>query len=72
MIRTATIEHGVAATDRELEDVARDEHDVVTIRAGAGIVADSDPTAEYEETEKKMGGVLDAIERVTEPPEASR
>ena len=36
----------------------------VTVRAGAGIVADSDPTAEYEETEAKMDGVLAAIERI--------
>lgn len=49
-IRTATIEHG--------------ERDRITVQAGAGLVADSDPTAEYEETEKKMGGVLDAIERI--------
>lgn len=46
-IRTATIEHG--------------ERDRITVQAGAGLVADSDPTAEYEETEKKMGGVVDAI-----------
>ncbi|MFC6906015.1 anthranilate synthase component I [Halalkalicoccus tibetensis] len=49
-IRTATIEHG--------------ERDRITVQAGAGLVADSDPAAEYEETEKKMGGVLDAIERI--------
>ncbi len=49
-IRTATIEHG--------------ERDRITIQAGAGLVADSDPSAEYEETEKKMGGVIDAIERI--------
>ncbi|MFC6724164.1 chorismate-binding protein, partial [Halobium palmae] len=36
----------------------------VGVRAGAGIVADSDPAAEYEETEKKMGGVLAALERI--------
>ncbi|MCL7417140.1 MAG: anthranilate synthase component I [Halalkalicoccus sp.] len=49
-IRTATIEHGSL--------------DKITVQAGAGLVADSDPTAEYEETEQKMGGVLDAIERI--------
>ncbi|WP_332899704.1 anthranilate synthase component I [Haladaptatus sp. CMSO5] len=54
VIRTATIEHG--DTDR------------LTIQAGAGIVADSDPASEFEETEKKMGGVLAAIERL-EPAE---
>ncbi|WP_117594739.1 anthranilate synthase component I [Haloprofundus halophilus] len=51
VIRTATIE--------------RDgDEDTVRVRAGAGIVADSDPAAEYEETEQKMGGVLDALERI--------
>ncbi|PSQ11164.1 anthranilate synthase component I [Halobacteriales archaeon QS_5_70_15] len=62
VIRTATVESGVtdAGADR------------VTVRAGAGIVADSDPESEYEETEKKTGGVLTALERIgiqTEPPE---
>ncbi|MFC4357181.1 anthranilate synthase component I [Halobium salinum] len=51
VIRTATV------------DESGDE-DRVTVRAGAGIVADSDPGAEYEETEKKMGGVLAALERI--------
>ncbi len=40
------------------------EEDRITVRAGAGIVADSDPAAEYEETERKMDGVLAAIERI--------
>ncbi|MGQ4555230.1 anthranilate synthase component I [Halobellus sp. GM3] len=56
VIRTATVDR-------------RDGEDVVSVRAGAGIVADSDPAAEYEETEQKMGGVLAAIERIEgEPP----
>ena len=42
------------------------EGSVVTVRAGAGLVADSDPAAEYEETEQKMDGVLTAIDRVRE------
>jgi len=50
VIRSATIEDG--------------EPQRITVQAGAGIVADSEPTAEYEETEKKMGGVLDALERI--------
>ncbi|MFB6078787.1 MAG: anthranilate synthase component I [Halarchaeum sp.] len=54
-IRTATVEHGAGA----------DDTDIVRVRAGAGVVADSDPTSEYEETEKKMGGVLDALDAVT-------
>jgi len=55
VIRTATVEHGTGEGD-----------DRVTVQAGAGIVADSDPTSEYEETEKKMDGVLAALERIEE------
>jgi anthranilate synthase component 1 len=59
VIRTATVEHG--------------DPDRITVQAGAGIVADSDPASEYEETEQKMGGVLDAIERIeTSAPEVRR
>jgi anthranilate synthase component 1 len=54
VIRTAIVEHGATATER----------DELTVRAGAGIVADSDPTSEYEETEQKMRGVLDAVEQI--------
>jgi anthranilate synthase component 1 len=54
VIRTATLRRGVGDRDE----------DEVTIRAGAGLVADSDPTAEYEETERKMEGVLAAIDRI--------
>jgi anthranilate synthase component 1 len=53
VIRTATVEHGTG-----------DEDDVVTVQAGAGIVADSVPEREYEETEQKMGGVLAALEAI--------
>ncbi|WP_276301996.1 anthranilate synthase component I [Halorussus lipolyticus] len=56
VIRTATIESD--------EDVT--PADRITVQAGAGIVADSDPTAEYEETEKKMDGVLTALDRIEE------
>ncbi|GAB6880209.1 anthranilate synthase component I [Halorubrum gandharaense] len=52
VIRTATLE-------REA-----DGSSTATVRAGAGLVADSDPTAEYEETEQKMNGVLAAIDRI--------
>ncbi|WP_075937958.1 anthranilate synthase component I [Halosegnis longus] len=55
VIRTATV------------DTAGEE-DRITVQAGAGIVADSDPEREYEETEKKMGGVLDALDAITEEP----
>jgi anthranilate synthase component 1 len=59
VIRTATVERGggVDGTDR------------VTVRAGAGVVADSDPTREFHETERKMDGVLAALDRLeTETP----
>jgi len=51
VIRTATVERdaGIDGTDR------------VTVRAGAGIVADSDPESEFTETEQKMDGVLTAL-----------
>ena len=68
VIRTATVEHGADG------DAAggRGASDRITVRAGAGIVADSDPVAEYEETEQKMDGVLAAVERIEEgaAPEA--
>jgi len=56
VIRTATVEHDVEG--------AHGPTDRVTVRAGAGVVADSDPASEYEETEQKMNGVLAAIERI--------
>ncbi|MFC7228330.1 anthranilate synthase component I [Salinirubellus salinus] len=62
VIRTATVE--------DERDTAGDQR--VTVQAGAGIVADSDPASEYEETEQKMGGVLAALERIetTDPTAA--
>ncbi|WP_255192190.1 anthranilate synthase component I [Natronobeatus ordinarius] len=64
VIRTATVEQD--GDDQR-----------ITVQAGAGLVADSDPAAEYEETEKKMNGVLAALERIEAPtlestPEVSR
>ena len=56
VIRTATLQEGVGSRNE----------DELTVRAGAGLVADSDPTAEYEETEHKMEGVLAAIDRIRE------
>jgi anthranilate synthase component 1 len=58
VIRTATVEHG--------------DRDRIRVRAGAGIVADSDPASEYEETEQKMRGVLDALERIETDGEPDR
>ncbi|USZ69680.1 anthranilate synthase component I [Halorussus salilacus] len=62
VIRTATVEHEGGDPDR------------ITVQAGAGIVADSDPASEYEETEKKMDGVLTALREieVSRPPEVGR
>ncbi|WP_181693301.1 anthranilate synthase component I [Natronomonas sp. LN261] len=51
VIRTATVERGGGT----------EGSDRVTVQAGAGIVADSDPEAEYDETEQKMDGVIDAL-----------
>ncbi len=51
VIRTATVEN-------------EPDRDRITVQAGAGLVADSDPESEYEETEKKMSGVLAALEAI--------
>ncbi|WP_436927220.1 anthranilate synthase component I [Halosimplex amylolyticum] len=66
VIRTATVEDldGDYGADFDTDSVPSGASDRVTVQAGAGIVADSDPTSEYEETEKKMGGVLDALEAI--------
>ena len=56
VIRSATVE--------ELDGAETAEAQRITVQAGAGIVADSDPTSEYEETETKMDGVLTALERI--------
>ena len=63
VIRTATVEAGAGP----------DGTDLLTVQAGAGIVADSDPTSEYEETENKMRGVLAAVDRIEDdtPADAS-
>jgi anthranilate synthase component 1 len=58
VIRSATVEEGVTLPDGE------SIHDRITVQAGAGIVADSDPESEYIETEQKMDGVLAAVERI--------
>ncbi len=58
VIRTATVEHGTP--------------DLLRVRAGAGIVADSDPASEYKETEAKMDGALTAVEAIETPGEQTR
>ncbi|AUG47868.1 anthranilate synthase component I [Haloarcula taiwanensis] len=44
------------------------DRDRITVQAGAGIVADSDPESEYVETEQKMDGVLTALEEIEGEP----
>jgi len=66
VIRSATIER--------LDDATVPHR--LTVQAGAGIVADSDPAAEFDETESKMDGVLVALDDiaavdVTADPERS-
>jgi anthranilate synthase component 1 len=66
-IRTALIEHATGASGAS--------EDRITVRAGAGVVADSEPASEYDETEQKIEGVLAALERIEQPsmtPEPSR
>jgi anthranilate synthase component 1 len=58
VIRSATVEAGASLP--ETDDIS----DRITVQAGAGIVADSDPESEYIETEQKMDGVLAALERI--------
>jgi anthranilate synthase component 1 len=86
VIRTAAIEHGVAGDAADIDATETTEatdgndgdgraRDRITVQAGAGIVADSDPASEYDETERKMNGVLVAlrrIERSKAPAEATR
>ncbi|WP_254271867.1 anthranilate synthase component I [Haloarcula marina] len=67
VIRSATVENGVSLPQGD--DPA---YDRITVQAGAGIVADSDPESEYVETEQKMDGVLAAVERIeTAAPETA-
>ena len=63
VIRTATVE-------RDATTEGGQALDKVTVRAGAGIVADSVPEREYEETERKMEGTLDALDRIRADSEA--
>jgi anthranilate synthase component 1 len=67
VIRTALVEHGTEQSGSAVRG-SEDEPDRITVRAGAGIVADSDPASEYEETERKMDGVLAALDRIEQSP----
>ncbi|ACV47883.1 MULTISPECIES: anthranilate synthase component I [Halomicrobium] len=62
VIRSATVEDCDTPAGVDGDRTQR-----TTVQAGAGIVADSVPGSEYEETENKMGGVLDAVERIRAP-----
>ncbi|PSQ47667.1 anthranilate synthase component I [Halobacteriales archaeon SW_7_65_23] len=64
VIRTATVESLADGAGPDGVDAA----ERITVQAGAGIVADSESTAEYEETEKKMDGVLAALDRIETTP----
>ncbi|MFB6138512.1 MAG: anthranilate synthase component I [Halobacteriaceae archaeon] len=61
VIRTAVVERGAAGTGAD----GTPTRDTITVQAGAGVVADSDPASEYYETEGKMGAVLDALDAIT-------
>ena len=66
VIRTATIETDkTALISNQADTTAETAPATVRVRAGAGIVADSDPASEYHETEQKMDGVLSALELIT-------
>jgi anthranilate synthase component 1 len=74
VIRTATIEHGACRSEKGSIG-AEERGDLISVQAGAGIVADSDPASEYAETERKMEGVLAALRRIENSrtaPEAKR
>jgi anthranilate synthase component 1 len=62
VIRTATVEDGDGPYTADRDETA----DRITVQAGAGLVADSDPASEYFETEKKMDGVLTALDRIAD------
>jgi anthranilate synthase component 1 len=64
VIRTATLDESPA-------NAGDADESVVTVRAGAGLVADSDPAAAYEETEQERDGVLAAIDRIREGDDPS-
>ncbi|SDF56932.1 anthranilate synthase component I [Halorientalis regularis] len=64
VIRTATVESGTGPYTADRDD----DLDRITVQAGAGIVADSDPASEYYETEKKMDGVLTALDAIADEP----
>ena len=74
VIRTATIEHGACRSEKGSIS-AEERGDLISVQAGAGIVADSDPASEYAETERKMEGVLAALRQIENSrtaPEAKR
>ena len=55
--------HTVAGLKLNLLPGGVAEHDVACLALGAGVVADSNPASEYEETVNKAQGMLRAIDR---------
>lgn len=52
-----------------IDDVPAGDTQRITVQAGAGIVADSDPAAEFAETNAKMDGVLSAVTEIEQVDE---
>ena len=59
-------EYRVALTPAGVTELLGHGHEVV-VQAGAGLVADSQPTAEYQETLNKARGMLKALACVQTP-----
>ncbi|WP_298611269.1 anthranilate synthase component I [uncultured Thermosynechococcus sp.] len=57
----------IAIRTMVVQPLTEDEH-LIHVQAGAGIVADSDPQREYEETLNKARGVLEAISALAIKP----
>ncbi|XTZ12571.1 MAG: anthranilate synthase component I family protein, partial [cyanobacterium endosymbiont of Rhopalodia inflata] len=54
----------IAIRTMVVRPLGEDQH-LVSVQAGAGLVADSDPETEYEETLNKARGLLEAIRRLS-------
>lgn len=48
-----------------VQALSHNQHHLVSVQAGAGLVADSDPEKEYQETLNKARGLLEAISSLT-------
>ena len=63
-VRSATSRLATAHGPRDHDPHVRDRRRVASVQAPAGIVADSVPAREFEETENKMRALLTASGRV--------